>query len=155
MGQCITMTFPILWQHIRTIREEVFNALNEHHESVKLAAMMTMSELVENAIKYGESVDDAPCVSASLDIDAEQITIKVVNGSSSELSVSVLMSHIRLINQTEDKGELYLSRLSELMLRPGGGSQLGLYRIAFEGGFDLACNWSNRIVTVVATRRLS
>ncbi|HMU39331.1 MAG TPA: hypothetical protein PKE31_09985 [Pseudomonadota bacterium] len=154
MAQQINMTFPILWNHVRSIREEVFKALADQPETIRIAAMMTMSELVENAIKYGESVENASCVKASMNIDTERIQIVVQNGSSSEKSIQTLARHIDLIQSTEDKGELYLARLTELMAHPGGGSQLGLYRIAFEGGFDLTCNWSNKIVTMTATRRL-
>jgi len=39
-----------------------------------------------------------------------------------------------------------------LLAHPDESGKLGVYRIGFEGGFELACEYTKSVVTVTATR---
>ena len=52
-----------------------------------------------------------------------------------------------------DKQALYLARLEELLANAEESGKLGIYRIGFEGGFDLQLDYTNHVVTVTATRK--
>ena len=114
--------------------------------------MMTASELVENAVKYGEDVPAARCISFALTVDDETIRIEVSNGSTDKDGVRNLQSRVNEIARTPDKAALYVARLEKLLIEPAENGNLGLYRIAFEGQFDLACRYVDEVVTVTATR---
>ena len=47
---------------------------------------------------------------------------------------------------------MYFSRLRELVNEPNQGSKLGIYRIVFEGEFDLEVAFADEVVTVSAKR---
>jgi hypothetical protein len=113
---------------------------------------MTASELVENAIKYGESVPGAPGVTFSMDVTAGRLSIRVVNGSTNLFGVAELERRVRDLAGAEDKQVLYFARLEQLLAHAEESGKLGVYRIGFEGGFDLALDYQNHVVTVTATR---
>jgi hypothetical protein len=50
----LELTFRPMWPNVRKIRHEVGIALERCPAELRSAAMMTASELVENAIKYGD-----------------------------------------------------------------------------------------------------
>ena len=47
------------WAAIRAVRSEVERGLADYPAEIRTAAAMTASELVENAVKYGESLPRA------------------------------------------------------------------------------------------------
>jgi hypothetical protein len=153
MGAELKLTFLPVWLNVRKIRHEVGNLLESCSPDLRSSAMMTASELVENAIKYGGGVPASENVSFHLEASDEGIRIEVVNGSTNKQGVSELERLIREIMTIEDKQALYISRLSELVAHPGESGKLGIYRIGFEGGFDLQLDYTDQVVTVTATRK--
>lgn len=144
-----------MWSEVQEVRDRIQVLLADVPEDVRDASVMTASELVENAIKYGESVPEAPSARVSLHHDADRIEIIVQNGVASEDTVRELRVHIDRLTSAPDRSALYVERLRELMTSTGGGgTKLGLYRIGCEGLFDLRCDYHARVVTVIATRRL-
>jgi len=113
---------------------------------------MASSELVENAIKYGESVPGAKAAMFVLDATAESLSIRVINGSTNRQGVAELERRVRELRQTPDKEALYLARVGELLADEEENGNLGIYRIGFEGGFELELDYTNQVVTVTATR---
>lgn len=150
----LALPLRTMWSEVQAVRDRIQVLLADLPEDVREAAVMTASELVENAIKYGESVPEAPSATVSLHHDAERIEIVVQNGVASEETVRELRTHIDRLATAPDRGALYVERLRELMTSTGGGTKLGLYRIGCEGLFDLRCDYRERVVTVSATRRL-
>jgi len=146
------LTFEAMWPQVRKIRQEVATALNGCEQALRSAAVMTASELVENAIKYGENVAAAPSVNFSLQASAGQIAIRVVNGSTNVAGVAELDRRVKELATAPNKQALYLGRLEQLLAHPDESGKLGIYRIGFEGGFDLALDYQNDVVTVTATR---
>ncbi len=130
------------WNIVSQIREKVRRELGDFAPDVIEASVMTASELVENGIKHGIPTKTCPQVRFFFESnDQEQtIHIRVTNGINSEdSSVQKLKEVIDKISASNDKAELYTQRLMDLMENASSGeSQLGLYRIAYEGQFDLS-----------------
>ena len=114
---------------------------------------MTSSELVENAVKYGESVPAAKTVSFQLEATPEMLRIHVVNGSTNAPGVAELQRRVQELHRTDDKRALYMARLEELLAQADESGKLGIYRIGFEGGFDLQLDYKDHVVSVTATRK--
>jgi hypothetical protein len=149
----LRLTFPPMWPNVRKIRHEVGTALEACPAALRSAAMMTSSELVENAIKYGEKVPGAEAATFLLEATPGLLSIRVVNGSTNALGVAELARRVEELSRAEDKQALYLSRLEELLVHADESGKLGIYRIGFEGGFELECDYTNNLVTVTATRK--
>lgn len=154
MTKTYTQEIPIAWHHVRDARKIVQEALGAHDKELRDAAVMTMSELVENAMKHGESVPRMPGATFTLTVDEDALRIEVANGIGSDESLSRLKACILAIAAAPDKEALYLERLREILESPSDGGRLGLFRIAFEGGFDLTCTNEDQVVTVSARRAL-
>jgi hypothetical protein len=142
-----------VWQRVRTIREKVGEVLAGYSDEVRSAAMITASELLENAVKYAEQRTPLDSVTLELALNESSVRIKVSNAASAEAALE-LDRRINEIEHSADKEALYLARLETLLSTPSELGKLGLYRIAFEGGFGLASERVNGVVTVTATRSL-
>jgi hypothetical protein len=148
----LELAFQPMWPTVRMIRQQVGAALETCGQDLRSAAMMTASELVENAIKYGETVAAAPSATFMLQAAAGRLTIRVANGSTNAGGVAELERRVRDLAAAEDRQALYMTRLQELLVHSEESGKLGIYRIGFEGGFDLALDYRNDVVTVTATR---
>jgi anti-sigma regulatory factor (Ser/Thr protein kinase) len=149
----LQLTLEPTWPSVREIRQQVGTALQDCPEQLRSAAIMTSSELVENAVKYGESVPAAKTVTFQLEATPEALSIRVVNGSTDARGVAELQRRVQEIRRCEDKQALYLARLEELLPQAEESGRLGIYRIGFEGGFDLQLEYTNHVVSVTATRK--
>lgn len=150
----VNVSLPHTWDHVRQIRGRVAEVLKEADSSLRSAAVMVTSELVENAVKYGEAVPAAPRISVALTVNETAIIVKVTNGSPDSSAVAELGRRVDEIMSAPDKSVLYLARLEELMSAPTEAGKLGLYRIAFEGEFDLQLTYREQVVTMTATRKI-
>jgi hypothetical protein len=146
-----------IWGTIRQIRGQVGALLRTYPAELRLAVMMAASELLENAVKYGDSVARAPRILFSLTLDDGTIQIKTVNGSNEPENVERLRVRLRELETTEDPTALYSQTIQQLVMRPpdSGSPGLGLYRIAAEGGFALSWHYDDGLVSVVATRSIA
>jgi len=147
------LTFAPMWPNVREIRQRVGSALDNCPAQLRSAAVMTSSELVENAVKYGEPVPGAKTVTFVLEATSALLCIRVINGSTNALGVAELGRRVQEVRRAEDKQALYMARLEELLARAEESGKLGIYRIGFEGGFDLDLDYTNDVVTVTATRK--
>jgi hypothetical protein len=141
-----------MWPNVRKIRQQVGTALEDCSEQLRSAAVMTSSELVENAVKYGESVPAAETVRFSLEATPGLLCIRVINGSMNTAGVAELERRVQELRRAQDKQALYLSHLEQLPADADESGKLGIYRIGYEGGFDLHLDYTNHVVTVTATR---
>jgi hypothetical protein len=150
------MDVPAEWPRIRALRTRIGEAMLGYPEEVRRAAMMTASELMENAIKYGEEeAEGEPAIHFSLVVDGEHLKIEVKNRSTSAEGIGHLCACVDQIARAPDRGALYQARMDQLQPSDVRGGRLGLYRIAFEGGFDVQCTWVEDVVTVLAARKIS
>lgn len=150
----LEMPLRTMWSEVSEVRDRVQALFADLPEEVRDATVVTASELVENAIKYGESVPEAPQATVAVERREDTVRVTVRNGIASEEVARELCDHIGRLAAAPDKMQLYIARLQELMTSGGGSTRLGLYRIGCEAGFDLACDYSNRVVTVIAIRRV-
>jgi hypothetical protein len=155
MDSCFRLSIPIVWHYVREVRQRLGHALSEQPAELREAAVMVASELVENAIKYGESVPGAAEATIELFVDDDQIRIEVSNGLRERATAAEIEGMIRSISGAEQPGALYIQRLHELLEAPDARGKLGLYRIGLEGGFTLDCDYDDEILTITATRGIS
>jgi hypothetical protein len=148
----IDVSLPLAWHYIRDIRKRVGEALSDSDSELRNATMMVASELVENAVKYGEDVVGATSILFSCSFDADHVRMVVKNGCTDTHAIRKLEQRIQQIADSPDKEALYMARLEELLEDPTESGKLGLYRVAFEGRFDLNATYSDRVVAVTATR---
>ena len=88
-----------------------------------------------------------------LEATPERLCIRVVNGSTNTVGVAELQRRVQEVHGADDKEALYFARLEELLADADEGGRLGIYRVGFEGGFDLQLDYTNNVVTVTATRK--
>ena len=154
MSQLLAMEIPPHWQFVRQLKRMVEEALKDCPESVRYSAAMVASELVGNAIKYGDRSEKTPPPTFSLGINGAQIEIEVRNAVKSPEHLSQVQMRLDQMAHSADKAEFYMKRLQELLTDSpkAQGSQLGLYRIGYEGDFDLSYGHADQILTIRATR---
>jgi len=148
-----------LWNVVKEIRDEVGSIMENRGEELCSASQMTASELVENAVKYGFAIDVAADrgIEFQIDVTDREIMVTVTNRAASEQDLTNLVTHIDAINKSDDPQALYVQRLTELMNAEDAyaGSQLGLYRIAYEGAFSLTYEVADSVITVKAYRKIA
>jgi hypothetical protein len=146
-----------IWGTIRQIRGQVGALLAARPAEHRLAVMMASSELLENAVKYGDSVARAPRIRFSLSLNGASVQIETVNGSNDPDNVERLRARLREIETAEDPTALYFGTIQQMLALPQQSSSpgLGLYRIAAEGRFTLRGYFDDGLVTVVATRSIA
>jgi hypothetical protein len=153
--QRIRVQLQPVWSTVREVRNRVLNLLEDLPEGTRAASAMVAAELLENSIKYGESVAEAPQIDFSFEWTQSCIRITVSNGASDGENVRRLLQRVREMADAEDKAILYMRRLEELMENPTQETGLGIYRVGFEGNFDLSVTYQSEVVTVVATRSIA
>jgi anti-sigma regulatory factor (Ser/Thr protein kinase) len=147
-----SLKIPLIWQHVREVRDAVNASLAFAPHRIREAAAMAGAELVENAVKYGEELPGMAAISFSISASDERVTMQVSNGSRDIAAVQELMQRVDRLRNAESPESLYLERLEELMDDPTDSGQLGVYRIGFEARFKLACEYQESVVTVTAVR---
>lgn len=148
---------PMAWSHIREARKLVQEVLADRDPELRDAAGMTISELIENAMKYGESVPAMEGARFRISVTEDAIELEVSNGAAADDSVARLEAAIASIAEASDREAreaLYIGRLQEMLEDPTAGGRLGLYRIGYEGAFDLRMSCVDRVVTVTARREI-
>jgi hypothetical protein len=150
--------WPPVWKAVNQIQEDVETAMADRTEALREAVVMTATELMENAVKYSAdpATDGRAGIRFQMSADDSRIRITVSNHLASVEERVALRLGIEQIQASKDPRLLYIHKLYDLMNRPGARrTRLGLYRIAYEGGFRLACQFDDDRATVVATRDLS
>ncbi|MBN2161074.1 MAG: hypothetical protein JW807_16930 [Spirochaetes bacterium] len=153
----ISLSITPTWSILKEVQEKTEKYIRKKNVSTEIieATIMCASELVENAIKYGSAKTGHSNISFDLGIHENKIFIKVSNGIRNEHDAQNVKNHIERVKKSNDPGKLYTERLMELMENPKPGiSQLGLYRIAYEGEFTLDYMYQNKILTVMASRKV-
>lgn len=155
MHKSIRMDIPVTWQFVKNVKVMVEETLRDQSDNVRYTAGMVASELVGNAIKYGDRTETAPQAKIEMAVTDKQVVIEVSNGVRSLEHLEQVTKRIDELSGSTNKEEFYLRRLQELLSGLSQGSQLGIYRIGYEGEFDLSYTYENQILTIKATRGLS
>ncbi len=146
-----------VWDIARQIRTKVESILKGESKGLQDACKMVTSELLENAIKYGSSVDarDNRGIQFEIYVGNELISIKVINRIIDPSDFECFREHIVKIKTSKNPEQLYIQQLSALLENPKlNQSLLGLYRIAFEGEFKIDYVFEDNILTVIAERNI-
>jgi hypothetical protein len=142
MATSCSYEIPPDWDAIDGVRAQVISYLRGRSEepAVVDAIAMVVTELTENAIKYGR-FQIHPRVAISLEVGEHAITVEVRNPTSSEdmAQLGRLDRTIQWIRGYQDPFEAYLARLQEVSMQnpDSAESGLGLVRVAYEGESSL------------------
>lgn len=141
------------WELIKKVESNTRDLFSIENEDLKTATLMVITELLENAIKYGRSNPEINGIAFNFFADAHKIQIKVANAVISDAHARQLISHINNLNEVGDPMALYTQRLIDMLKnKEHGKSRLGIYRIAYEGEFNLSYEFKNKILTVIAEK---
>lgn len=155
MSKQRTFALPLLGPLMGDLRRMVEETLQDFPTDLRDATSMVAAELVSNAVKYGVSVPQAPNATITLTVAPSQIQIAVSNGIVSEDGMQELQNRLRQIAHAESKEHLYMNRLQQMLEDPAQTGKLGLYRIGFEGQFDVTYTYAEHVLTLLATRGIS
>ncbi len=143
------------WDIVLKINDRIDEILPEAEGNFIDSLRMISTELVENAVKYGEPVSNLSGIEFELVVDSNKVLIRVDNGVHSEENIKQFMNSIDKISNSKDRFKLYADRLKELMKTSNmNESQLGLFRIAYEGNCDLDYSYEDNILSVIAAMEI-
>ncbi|MDY6933874.1 MAG: PilZ domain-containing protein [Spirochaetota bacterium] len=139
------------WNIVLNVNDRIEEILPDASVEIIDSVRMVSTELVENAVKYGETVPNLSGIEFEIRIEDDTLTVKVKNGVLTDRNVQNLKYSIEKIMNSEDRFTLYTNRLIELMESSKvSESQLGLYRMAYEAHCDLNYSYDKSILTVSA-----
>jgi hypothetical protein len=123
---------------------------DECREAVTLA----VCELGENLLKYGGGSDDLHAGTIGVSVEGDRVRVRATNRVSSQEDARRVSE---IVAQISGSGaavrDLYRARLQELFANPSlPRAQLGLLRMAFEGGFRLSCSIEQSQLHIIAER---
>jgi hypothetical protein len=115
---------------------------------------MVASELVENAVKYGDTVPACEKVKVTVALEGNDVLIAVSNGIQNPRRVAALRERIDRVNEASADA-LFMDRIERILAHPSEQGELGLYRIGSEGRFHLEMIEENQAVTIIARRSIA
>lgn len=139
---------PRCWSYVSSTRIMVASFCNVQIASEEIAdkVAMTVQELLENAVKYSASPDDA--VSLEFRIREGECVVLEVRNRAQRDQLEQLRAQYAEISQG-DPLLAYLQKMQRIAENPqASGSQLGLARIRFETGCDLEMRLDDDVVTM-------
>ncbi len=138
-----------VWDSVAKIRDGIEPSLEGFGRKMTDAAVMTASELVENAIRYGDSKKG---INFEITADERRIQISVSNTIGYLQDYKELKYLIEKINTSDNMHTVFVDRLRTIMEQGNSfmKTQLGLIRIANEGEFELSYKLENELLTVTA-----
>jgi hypothetical protein len=147
----IAPVWDIILQTKKKVRESLL--ADGIAESLVDFTEIVVSELMENAIKYGAESSELNCIKIGLEVNETDIIVNVTNGFRDEEELSSFKSVVEKIDKAENKESLYVERLMEILNNPDQkGSQFGLFRIVSECGFSISYTIKQKILDVYARR---
>jgi len=118
------------------------------------AVTLAVCELGENLIKYSSGGDELEAGTIGVSVEGDRVRVRATNRVTSledARRVSEIVAQISGSGATVR--ELYRARLQELFANPSlPRAQLGLLRMAFEGGFRLSCSFDQSQLQIIAER---
>ncbi len=154
MNQELKYSLAPDWSEVIRIRREIGGLLRELPLDLRHATAMTGTELLENAIKYGQSGPAAHAIEFSVRVAPDCLRVEVVSHAADPAGVARLVQRVSELSNAEDRTSYCIERLEASVRPPVTRGDRGLYRIGSEGGFDLECSVTDGVVTVVAIRRI-
>lgn len=147
----IELKFGPRWKYIAVVRAFIQNFLavsfSDDVRADKLA--MAASELLENAVKYASGEETKASVWLS---KADDLIRIAVSNRAAPASIAALKADWDRV-MTGDPLAAYISKMQEAATRTDSKSQLGLVRIRYETGCDMALDVDGDLVTITLTHR--
>ena len=142
-GLWLQFVMPADWQRIEPVRQAIAMCAAAFFADPNLQDRIAMvsAELLENAVKHGQ----AQQISFSLRQEKEGLVLTVSNAVAPESpKVATLRSQLSWIGSFPDPQDAYLAAMARIYERgeSAAGSELGLVRIAYEGGCRIECDTS-------------
>ena len=147
------------WEKIENIRvtsDQFLSQAGVSSEKVQ-AVTMVISELIENAIKYGCYSPSEAKIVVKINVDIDMITIEVIHPveKGHYRHLKELDRSIQWIRGFQDPFEAYIEKVQEVSKKPlkDEESGLGLARIAYEGQsiIDFFLNEDNQLSVSAVT----
>src|SRR5262249_49711317 len=106
----------------------------------KQAIAMAVSEFAENLLKYSATTGDPNAGTIAIGVEQDVVRVRATNTVVSHEDALRVQDAVKKIASSPNVMDLYRGRLRELFENPNlPRAQLGLLRVAFEGGFKLSC----------------
>lgn len=127
------------WDNIETARNKTEEFLKDKNISRDItdSIIMNISELMENAVKYGRFDDKIKEITATVSVTENDIIVEVKSPVKDEddFHFRRLDKIIQWIRGYQNPFEAYIEKLKEVAIQPAGDSEsgLGIIRIAYEG----------------------
>jgi hypothetical protein len=140
------------WHNVELLRVTLQTCLAFRHEHARDAVALTVGELLENAVKYGNWTDPKASIGLRVQGARDQVLVEVSNPvPSDDRLLATLFEAIRELKAYPSPLEAYCSRLKAHGAGEAtGGSQLGLARILYEANADLWADCQQGLVCVHA-----
>lgn len=127
------------WDNLESVRiktEEFLKDKNLTRDIID-SIIMNISELMENAVKYGRFDDKIKEITATVAVTANDIIVEVKSPVRDEddFHFKRLDKIIQWIRGYQNPFEAYIEKLKEVAIQPAGDSEsgIGIIRIAYEG----------------------
>lgn len=139
MNNIIELKIKPEWENIEKVREKTEQLLESKGfgNDIKDSIIMIISELLENAIKYGKFTEEHCDINTRVTINERNITIEVQSPVSDEddMHFKRLDRIIQWVRGYQNPFEAYIAKVKEIALQPISDNQsgLGIVRIAYEG----------------------
>lgn len=127
------------WENLDLVREQTGDFLKLNHVDTDTidAVMMNISELTENAIKYGKFDELNSEISTKVTITGSDIIVEVSSPlkENDSYNPARLDKIVQWIRGYQNPFEAYIEKLKEVAVQPqnDGESGIGIVRIAYEG----------------------
>jgi len=127
------------WDKIEEVRTKSRNflKLQNMRDEVIDAVVMNLSELMENAIKYGNFDNNKEAVNASISVSDRDVIVEVKSPvkDGDDLSFRKLDRTVQWVRGYQNPFEAYIEKIKEIAHQPVNEKQsgLGIVRIAYEG----------------------
>jgi len=146
---------PLVWDSVGQVRLEAGMLFSAFDAPVRDAAIMVASELTENIVKYGAPLDGEAVGFVSFEIQDEGFSISSHNAVENDNNLEAVETILTQIEASENPRDLSLARLRQLIEgKIEGPSQLGLLRVATDGGCAINHSYADAVLTIVAERKI-
>ena len=118
------------------------------------AVILAACELAENLVKYGSEHPDPRAGVLAISVRPTLVRVRATNAVRSAADARHVTTLVAQVSAPKTSvQDLYRARLRALFAQPADPrAQLGLLRLAFEGGFRLSATFAAPLLEIVAER---
>lgn len=139
------------WDDVKQIADRIASYFPDEGKDELQAVRMACTELIENVVKYADFGGEGEGPFLLIGKKEGKIFIRTNNRVRQPEDAANAIDHINKTNASVDHKELYVNRLRDMRRkRSAYGAQLGIYRIAYEGGFTLSYAINQDRLAVIA-----